>query len=68
MEKTFSVEGMMCMHCRMHVQKALEGVAGVTKADVDLEKACARVTLGEDVADEVLIKAVEDAGYKAVRA
>ena len=30
MEKDFKVEGMMCNHCRMHVEKALNSVEGIT--------------------------------------
>lgn len=35
MEKTFTVEGMMCDHCRTHVEKALNSIEGV-KAVVTL--------------------------------
>ena len=67
MTKVFHVEGMMCQHCRAHVLHALEGVPGVESAEVDLEKAEARVSLKEDVADETLIGAVTGAGYQATR-
>ena len=36
MKKEFKVEGMMCDHCRMHVEKALNSIAGI-KATVTLE-------------------------------
>ena len=42
----------------------LNAIDGVT-ADVSLEDKCAYITLDKDVADEVLSKAVTDAGYKA---
>ena len=32
MKKEFKVEGMMCNHCRMHVEKALNALDGVTAA------------------------------------
>ena len=41
----------------------LNAIDGVT-ADVSLEDKCAYITLDKDVADEVLSKAVTDAGYK----
>jgi copper chaperone CopZ len=66
MKKTVTIEGMSCGHCVMHVQKALQGVRGVTKADVDLSKAEA-VVEGEGFTDEQLKAAVDEAGYKAVR-
>ena len=65
MEKTLHVEGMMCQHCVAHVKKALEGVAGVMSADVDLDGKKATVQLAEDVADAQLVDAVVDAGYEA---
>lgn len=64
MEKTLVVEGMMCEHCVAHVTKALEDLDGVRKADVSLDKACARVELDHDVSAETLTKAVVDAGYE----
>lgn len=66
MKKTLIVEGMMCMHCQAHVQKALAGVDGVASAVVDLEKKEAVVELSADVADQVLIDAVTEAGYSVV--
>ena len=64
MTKTLKIEGMMCNHCVMHVTKALEGIAGVEKADVDLKGKKAVVTLGGDVSDEAMKTAVADAGYE----
>jgi len=65
MKKTVSIKGMMCNHCRMHAEKALLALDGVISADVSLEDAKAVVTLSKDVADEVLVKAITDAGYEA---
>ena len=66
MKKVLTVEGMMCAHCQAHVQKALAGVEGVTEAVVDLESKKATVTLAQDVADQVLLDAVIEAGYTPV--
>ena len=65
MEKILNVEGMSCNHCTATVKKALEGLDGVKEADVSLEEKNARVELDKDLADEALVKAVEDAGYTA---
>jgi copper ion binding protein len=60
------VEGMTCGHCVGRVTKALEGVEGVKSAKVNLEKKDAKVELkGDKVDEDLLIKAVEEAGYKA---
>ena len=64
MVKTLKIEGMMCEHCQMHTKKALEAVEGVAFADVSYKDGSAKVTLNSDVADEVLIKAVTNEGYK----
>lgn len=65
MEKILNVEGMSCNHCTATVKKALEGIDGVKEADVSLEGKNAKVELDKDVADEALVKAVEEAGYTA---
>ena len=60
-----NVEGMSCNHCVAAVKKALENVDGVKEADVNLEDKKAEVKLDKEVSEEVLVKAVEDAGYSA---
>ena len=64
MKKVISIEGMMCNHCTGTVQKALEAVEGVKAVTMSLEQKNAAVELASDVADEVLTKAVVDAGYE----
>ncbi|MDE7280393.1 MAG: metal-transporting ATPase, partial [Ruminiclostridium sp.] len=63
MQKKIHVEGMSCGHCSAHVEKALNAIEGV-EAKVDLEAKIAFVTVKEGVSDDVLKKAVEDAGYE----
>lgn len=64
MVKVLDVEGMMCAKCQAHVQKALEGVAGVTAVEVSLENNTASVTMENEIADETLKSAVTAAGYE----
>lgn len=64
MTKVISIEGMMCNHCTGTVQKALEAVEGVKAVTMSLEQKNAAVELASDVSDEVLIRAVTDAGYE----
>lgn len=66
MEKTMKIEGMMCGHCEATVKKALEALDGVDHAEVSHEQDQAVVTLKEDVANDVLKKAVEDKDYNVV--
>ena len=64
MKKTMKIEGMMCGHCEATVKKALEGLDGVTSAEVSHETGTAVVELSADVTDDVLKKTVEDKDYK----
>ncbi len=57
------IEGMTCEHCQKAVKGALEGVEGVTSAQVDLEAGLAKVE-GAAALDR-LVAAVEDEGYRA---
>ena len=63
---TLSIEGMMCGHCTARVEKALKEVPGVETVTVELKPGRATVTGSADAA--VLVKTVEDAGYKAAAA
>ena len=65
MTKQLKISGMSCGHCVSHVKSALEGVDGVSQADVSLENNRAEVTLSDGVIDGDLIAAVEAAGYVA---
>lgn len=66
MVKVLEIEGMMCAHCQAHVQKALEGVAGVTQVSVSLEENEAVLTVDDAVEDQNLIDAVTESGYKVL--
>ena len=61
--KTMIIDGMMCMHCKAHVEKALNAIEGVS-ATVDLENKCANIN--GDVDNDTLTKAVTDAGYTVI--
>ncbi len=64
MEKNMTIEGMMCPHCEAAVKKALEAIDGVVSAEPSHEAGMAKVSLSAEVSDEVLTKAVTDAGYE----
>ncbi len=64
MEKTLKIGGMSCQHCVASVKKALEGVRGVSRVEVDLEKAEARFHLEEGASLEQARRAVLEAGYQ----
>jgi Cu+-exporting ATPase len=60
--KKILIEGMSCSHCSGRVEKALNMLDGVN-AHVDLQEHTAYVKLDKPVSDEILIKAITDAGY-----
>jgi len=62
MKKIMLVEGMSCQHCVMAVTKALKSLEGVTDVKVNLEAKKVEVE-GENLIDQSLKEAVEDAGY-----
>ena len=66
MTKTIKINGMMCSHCTGRVGEVLNAIDGV-RAEVSLDNGGqAVVTLAKDVSDDVLKKAVVDAGYEVV--
>lgn len=62
MTVTLKIDGMMCPHCEARVKKALEGVEGVSEAVVSHVEGTAVIT--GNASEELLRKAVEDAGYE----
>jgi copper chaperone CopZ len=61
---TLNVQGMTCRSCTVHVERALNTVAGVKSARVDLATKTA-VIVGSDIEPRELLEAVQDAGYIA---
>ena len=64
MEQVLLVNGMMCGHCEAHVKEALENLPGVSQASANHDTGEVLVQMSEPVAEEVLAKAVTDAGYE----
>lgn len=61
---TLSVPGMNCPVCPITVRKSLEGVDGVTNAQVDYGSKSATVTYNDQQANpDSLMKATENVGY-----
>jgi len=64
METILKIDGMSCNHCVQHVKEALEGVAGVISAEVDLKKKSAKVKHGDNATLAAFKAAVEEAGFE----
>lgn len=65
MKKIIQLEGLNCGHCVAKATKVLNAIDGVA-ADVNLKTQQATVKLSKDVVDQVLIDAIEQAGYKVI--
>lgn len=66
MEKTMKINGMMCNHCKMVVEKALKAIPGVESAEADVAGKCAKIVLNAPVEDAVLMEAVSKKGFTPV--
>ena len=62
-KKIVHIEGMTCEHCVQSVKKALNEIEGVS-ARVDLQKKEAVVSYDREIANDVLKKTVEKAGFQ----
>ncbi len=63
MQKLIHVAGMSCGNCQKHVERALNGLEGVS-AKVDLEKNQALAEVADGVTDLMISEAVQEAGYE----
>ena len=61
---TFSVPGMSCAHCESAVAQELLAVPGVSSVDVDLQTNLV-VVHGDPLDEQVLVAAIDEAGYTA---
>ena len=62
MKQKFDIEGMTCASCQLTVEKAVKKL-GVENANVSLLTNTLEVD--SDISEDEIIKAVENAGYKA---
>ncbi|MBP2217099.1 heavy-metal-associated domain-containing protein [Arthrobacter sp. CAN_C5] len=63
----FQVTGMTCGHCEMSIREEVAEVSGVDSIEVSHQTGKLVVSGNESVEESAVIKAVEEAGYKAVR-
>jgi len=66
MKKQILIEGMSCGHCVNHVVEALKEI-GAKDVDVSLEKKLAIAEISEEITDEAIKAAIDDAGYEVVK-
>ncbi len=63
MKKVLTIDGMMCDHCKMTVEKALSRIPGVVSAVVDLGAKTTTVELSGNVTDEEFNRVISESGY-----
>lgn len=63
MKATLKIEGMMCEHCKKHVEDALNAMEGV-QATVNLEAKSAEVTMEKEISEAEFAEVIEKAGYQ----
>ncbi|WP_151410526.1 heavy metal translocating P-type ATPase [Anaerococcus sp. Marseille-P9784] len=59
-----NVEGMSCEHCKANVEKALNSLDFVEKAEVDLKNKLALVSYSDLANEEAIENAINEAGYE----
>ncbi len=64
MTRIWSVPTVSCEHCKTAIEGELSKVADVTRAVVDVD--AKTVTVEGDADDEVIVAAIDEAGYDAV--
>ena len=65
--RTYSVEGMSCEGCTIHIKDALEKLPSVSAATIVYEEKVARVTFapGANPDDAAVIAAIDETGFEA---
>ena len=64
-EIVLQVKGMMCEHCKKHVENALSKIPGVERVEVSLKENSAKIYSIQELNRNDLINAVKNAGYEA---
>ena len=64
-ETVLQVKGMMCEHCKKHVENALTKIPGVERVEVSLKENSAKIYSIQELNRNDLINAVKNAGYEA---
>ena len=62
--KTIRIEGMHCEHCKMTVEKALNGVQGITDVEVILDNKEAVIKYEKDISNDKIREVIEEAGFE----
>jgi len=64
----YQVTGMTCGHCEMSVRREVSKIAGVDAVQVSAADGSLVITASSALDDASVVAAVDEAGYRAVRA
>ncbi len=64
--RVIEIKGMMCPHCEARVQKLLDSVSGISKAEVSFKKGTAVIEVGDGYNEESVVKLIENESYKVI--
>lgn len=67
MKKVIFIGGMSCEHCVNHVSSALKELTGVNHVEVNLTDKNAILELSQDISNEVIENAIDEAGYEVTK-
>ncbi len=67
-EAEYSVTGMSCGHCEASVRGEVSKIAGVEDVQVSAAAGTLKIVSSTELSDHVVLAAVDEAGYSAVRA
>ena len=62
-EKEIKIVGMHCNSCVNAVELSLKDLDGIEDAKADLDSGITKITMSQDVSDEDIKEAVEEAGF-----
>ena len=67
-DKTLSVPGIHCDHCKMSIEKAVGGLTGVDAVAVDIAASTVELTFNEETLGlDQIIDTIEEVGYEVPR-
>ena len=65
-KKVIHIEGMMCEHCKMKVERALSELNGVSKVKVNLKNKTATIYSTKSISNDDIKNSISKLDYKIV--
>ena len=65
-KKVITIEGMMCDHCKMKVEKTLSELDSVSKVKVNLKDKTATIYSTKSISNDDIKNAINELDYKVI--